>query len=331
MRNVAQSAELLRLKNLVRSDLDLVEEKLNRVLGSGEGLASEVSAHILSSPGKRLRPILVLLISRLAERDEDLAVTAATAVELVHTATLIHDDAIDQSSLRRGRVTVNAQWGDNISLIFGDYLYSRSFMLLSEAGLYDAMRVLASATHVMTQGELLQWERRGKLDVSEEEYLRIVRCKTASLFAAACRVGISTCRNGGGCADGVVDFGEHLGVAYQMVDDLLDFIGVERSLGKPVGSDLREGRATLPLICALRQASEKDRTEFLSLIDSGGLENGGWPEIVAFVSRNGGIQYCRDKVGEYGEAAKRALDGVQSSDAREALLAIADYVIDKRG
>ncbi len=330
MRDVSQSTELIKLKKLVCSDLDLVEERLNQVLGAGEGLASEVSAHVLSSPGKRLRPILVLLISRLADRDEDLAVTAATAVELVHTATLIHDDAIDQSSLRRGRVTVNAQWGDNISLIFGDYLYSRSFMLLSEAGLYDAMRTLASATHLMTQGELLQWECRGKLDISEEEYLKIVRCKTASLFSAACRVGVSALRNGAGCTDGVVDFGENLGVAYQMVDDLLDFIGAERSLGKPVGSDLKEGRATLPLISALRQASEKDRTEFLSLIHQGGLEDGGSSEIVAFVSRNGGIQYCRDKVGEYGEAAKQALDGVGSSEARQALLAIADYVIDKR-
>ncbi len=330
MRDVAESAGLLKLKRLVESDLDRVEEKLGQVLGSGEGLASEVSAHVLSSPGKRLRPILVLLISRLAERDEDLAVTAAAAVELVHTATLIHDDAIDQSSLRRGRVTVNAQWGDNISLIFGDYLYSRSFMLLSEAGLHEAMQALALATHLMTQGELLQWERRGKLNISEEDYLRIVRYKTASLFSAACRVGISACRNGSGCSGGVVDFGEHLGVAYQMVDDLLDFIGAERSLGKPVGSDLKEGRATLPLISALRQAGDRERAEFLSMIDDGGLENGGWSDIVAFVSRNGGIQYCRDKVAEYGEAAKRALDGIASSDARDALLAIADYVIAKR-
>jgi octaprenyl-diphosphate synthase len=330
MGKVAHSPELVKLQKLVAPDLDLVEEKLYEALGTGEGVASEVSRHILSSPGKRLRPILVLLISQLSTRNRDRAITAAAAVELVHTATLVHDDAIDDSSLRRGRATVNAQWGENISLIFGDYLYSRGFMLMAEAGLYDAMRILASATTLMTQGEMLQWERRGNLDICEEDYLRIVKFKTASLFAAACHVGVTACDNGDGWAGDVVRFGEQLGIAYQMVDDLLDFIGAERSLGKPIGGDLKEGRATLPLISALRGADEEERSRFLDLIHSDGLENGGWPEIVNFVSRNGGIQYCRQKVGEYGEAAKRALVDIGLSDARQALLAIADYVIAKR-
>ncbi|MCK4547613.1 MAG: polyprenyl synthetase family protein [Candidatus Eisenbacteria sp.] len=333
MRKAAHAPELLKLQKLqkpIQLDLDLVEEKLREVLGAGEGVAGEVSDHILSGSGKRLRPILVLLVSRLFPRKQDHAITAAVALELVHTATLVHDDAIDDSALRRGRVTVNARWGENISLIFGDYLYSRSFMLMGEAGLHDAMRVVASATHLMTQGEMLQWERRGDLDISEEDYLRIVRHKTASLFSAACQVGLSTCEDGDGLARDVVSYGEHLGVAYQMVDDLLDFVGAERFLGKPVGGDLREGRVTLPLIRALQGADEKERAEFLGLIRSGGLDNGGWPEIVNFVSRNGGIEYCHQKVRQHGEAAKLALARVESGDALQALLAIADYVIGKR-
>jgi len=330
MADVLHSEGLRKLQDLVRPDLDLVEEKLEEVLGSAEGLASEVSSHILSSPGKRLRPILVLLTSRLAPRNRDVAITTAAAVELIHTATLVHDDSIDQSALRRGRATVNARWGDKTSLIFGDYLYSRGFMLMAGAGLYDAMRILASATHLMTRGELLQMERRGRLDVSEEDYLRIVRYKTASLFAAACQAGVAACVGADGWSRGVVDYGERLGVAYQMVDDLLDFIGVERSLGKPVGGDLREGRTTLPLISALRGATDRDRARLVSLIGSGGVENGGWPEIVRFVSDNGGIDYCRQKVKEYGEAAKQVLDGVLASDARRALLVIADYVVGKQ-
>lgn len=330
MLNLRQSQELKKLRALVRADLDRVEETLQSVLGSSQGLASDVSTHVLSSPGKRLRPILVLLTSRLGPRSRDLAITAAAAVELIHTATLVHDDTIDESALRRGKATVNDRWGDKVSLIFGDYLYSRSFMLMAEAGLFDAMRILASATHMMTHGELLQVERQGRLDVSEEEYLWIVRCKTASLFSAACQVGFAACVHGDGWGHRVVDFGERLGVAYQMLDDLLDFIGAERSLGKPVGSDLREGRTTLPLISALRGASESERAEIISLINNGGLENGGWPEVVSFVSRHGGIDYCRRKVKEYGEAAKRALGGIEFSEARDALLVIADYVVDMR-
>jgi octaprenyl-diphosphate synthase len=329
MTREVKNPDLTKVTRQVRQDLDRVEETLARVLGAAEGLTAEVSAHVLASPGKRLRPILVLLVSRLGEQDGDRAVAAAAAVELVHTATLVHDDSIDHSSLRRGRETINARWGESISLIFGDYLYSRSFMLLAEAGLYDAMQSLATATHLMTCGELLQWERRGQTGMTEDDYLRIVKYKTASLFAASCRVGAAASKNGNGHVADVMRFGENLGIAYQMVDDLLDFIGAERSLGKPVGNDLREGRTTLPLIRALDQAGEAGRAEFQALLRGGGAEDGRWSDVVGFVSRHGGIRYCRQRVEEFIHTAKQSLAAVEPSEARDALLAIADSIVGK--
>jgi octaprenyl-diphosphate synthase len=284
---------------------------------------NEVSRHLLLQQGKKLRPTLLLLAARLGGPVGDDAITAGAAVELIHTATLLHDDVIDENWIRRGLPTINAKWNNHLSLILGDYLYSRAFVLMTGSGLWSALDVLSRATHQMSQGEMLQILRTDHIDLSEEEYYSFIRDKTASLIAAACSIGA---RLGGVDAEALDRFGMHIGVAFQIVDDLLDFTADERDLGKPVGSDLRVGKLTLPVIAALRNAPPRERESARAHLLTRESTNGGWADLLAFIGRYGGIEYAADRARHHGDEAKRALARFGNAAARESLELAVDFV-----
>ncbi|MFN0150955.1 MAG: polyprenyl synthetase family protein [bacterium] len=288
---------------------------------------NEVSRHLLLQQGKKLRPTLLLLAARLGGPVTEPAIKAAAAVELIHTATLLHDDVIDENWIRRGMPTVNAKWNNHLSLILGDYLYSRAFVLLTENELWSALDVLSRATHQMSQGEMLQILRTDHLDLSEDEYYSFIEDKTASLIAGACSIGA---RLGGVNVEALDRFGKHLGIAFQIVDDLLDFTADEGEFGKPVGSDFRVGKVTLPLISALRNAPPRERESARALLRTHESLNGSWNEVLAFIGRYGGIEYTVERARFHGEEAKKSLAVFGDLPGRESLEMAVDFVTSRR-
>jgi octaprenyl-diphosphate synthase len=333
MKRDVRAAGIAAFREPVSRDLELVERELEVLLPHGSGLIRDVTVHLLSAKGKRLRPTLVLLAAELggsslrADR-----VTAAAVVELIHLATLVHDDAIDGSHLRRGIPTVNKLWSDCVSILAGDYVYSKVFSVLAEAKLFGAMGILARSTNEMTVGEMMQVEKKADLATSENDYMSIVDGKTASLIAAACEIGAMV----GGCHDGKAEafasFGRQLGLAFQIGDDILDIVEDDAALGKPRGTDLREGNVTLPLIAALRVADARDASRMKKLAVSlhdggaGGSREDSLDEMVRLVEENGGLNYARAKAGLCAQRAKDHLARFPDSRARDALSLAADYV-----
>lgn len=323
----------------VSRDLDLVERELARLLPHGDGLIRDVTNHLLSTKGKRLRPALVLLTAEMAgcSSRED-RVTAGAVVELIHLATLVHDDTIDGSPLRRGKPTVNELWSDCVSILAGDYVYSKVFSVLAEAKMFGAMGILARSTNEMTVGEMMQVEKRGDLGTTESHYMSIIDGKTASLIAAACEIGAMV----GGCHDGEAEifasFGRELGLAFQIGDDIMDMVEDDAALGKPRGTDLHEGNVTLPLIAALRSAPESDGSRIKDLArllrdGCGAPQDGGSTlresllnELVRLVDKHGGLNYARAKAALCARRAESHLSAFADSPARDALLLAADYV-----
>lgn len=320
----------------VSEELGLVERELARMLPHGTGLIDEVCDHLLAGRGKRLRPTLLLLTAKATgEPSKEECVTAAAVVELVHTATLVHDDAIDGSGMRRGASTVNRRWGDTVSILMGDYVYSKVFTLLAEQKMFGAMGILAKSTNEMTVAEMAQVEHRKNIEVPEPDYMSVVEGKTASLIAAACEIGAMV----GGRHDGIAkvcsSFGRQLGIAFQIADDILDFVGDEHILGKERGADLREGKVTLPLIAALQSAAEPDRARLRELAleffadesASEGPSETAWSEIISLIERHRGFSYSREVAAHYAESAKRLIAAFDETPSRNALLAAADYIV----
>jgi octaprenyl-diphosphate synthase len=275
----------------IARELGLLEKELEGILKSDVGLVQGIGEHLLAKKGKRVRPALVFLCSRLGNPDPERAVKVGVAVELIHTATLLHDDSIDKSHLRRGIPTVNKLWDDQVSVIMGDHLFCKAFRLLHEAGFEEVARVLVNGSDRMTFGEMYQMDKRGDSDISEETYLDMIRHKTAALFSSACEAGALI----GGLSDEVREnlgaYGDRIGTAFQIIDDILDFVGDVERMGKPVGNDVRDGRVTLPLIVALRNAPGEEVSAIRPLVCGGGFSESGWNTIVDFIKRRGGVEY----------------------------------------
>ncbi len=327
---VSLSARMSAFRAPVADELESVDRELSRVLPNGGGLIDEVSDHVLSTKGKKFRPTLLLLASRMAggaPREE--AVAASVMLELVHIATLIHDDTIDKSLLRRGKPTVNSRWSEEVSIIMGDYVYSKAFKVLAELEMFKAMETLARTTHYMTIGEMAQIERKHKTDTTEEDYMMIIDKKTALLISAACEIGATI---GGAGADGVAAcaaFGRNVGLAFQMMDDILDFVGDERILGKPRCSDIRGGDMTLPLIAAMRDAPEGAAAAMRELARSPDLHDGALAELIRLIEEHGGFSYARGRAARCAGTAKALLLPFKSSPSRDALQSAAEYVVDR--
>ncbi len=323
--------ELLKEKvgGLVGPALAACEAEIDRALASKISLIAEVANHVASAGGKRIRPILLLLCAKLSGSLTPRSIRLGCVVELLHTATLIHDDVIDQAPLRRGRPSANARWGNEASILVGDHLYSKSFALLVQDDDRAVMEALAHATLSMTEAEVFQLERMRDRVTTESDYLWIIRKKTASFISDCCRIGALV----GGAppeqVDALAAYGENLGIAFQIVDDSLDFIADETRLGKAIGADLREGKRTLPLIITLVRATPAEQDRIQTLLRNPGLGDGAIGELRQLVARYGGVAYAIEKAIAYAQEGKAQLERFPSSEERETLTLLADYVVDR--
>jgi octaprenyl-diphosphate synthase len=322
-------AQILAVQKPVRRQLDEVQKRLRGLFKTPIPILNEVGGHVLATRGKKFRPTLLLLTARLRGTLGTDAIVCATVVELVHAAALIHDDSVDRSHLRRGKPTVNGLWTDEMAIIMGDYLYAQSMSLLVEYRLNDAMGVLASAVTEMSCGEALEFQHAYNLDVTEAEYEELIRAKTGTLIGAATEIGAGL---DGGARLGrrrkaLRKFGDHVGVAFQIVDDLFDYLSESEVTGKPVGYDLAEGKVTLPLIAALRQASESDRRQLRALAGRKRWTQGQWARLRALIERAGGFQYARERAATLATEARAILKDEPATAARRALESAVDYAV----
>ncbi len=317
------------IKSTVKYELDSLEKKLKSALRSDVSLLDNICDSLISNPGKRLRPNVLFLAARNADGDPEKSITAGFAVELIHTATLIHDDIIDDHDFRRGRPTVSSKWGRNIAIIIGDYLYSRAFSALSREGLWEVMSILARATNAMSVGEMLQFQHKRDVDVSEKSYLNLINKKTASLFAAACESGAILGPNGGCNRNEYSMFGENIGLAYQITDDLFDYLAAEEYMGKPVAADLFGGKVTLPFITSYKNAPENVKLRVSDILRRGFDKEGCWDEMLLFIKNYGGVEYSIEKARNFGEKAKTFLNTLSPSPETELLCYTADYIVER--
>ena len=318
-----------RVTALVGDDLAAVEAEIRREIASPVGLIQEMGGYIAGAGGKRLRPILLLLAARLAGYRGPRAVRLACGVELLHTATLIHDDVVDQAPLRRGQPSANAQWGDDASVLVGDHLYSKSFALLVRDNDRAIMETLARATVSMTEAEVYQLQLKRSGLTSEDDYVRIITQKTASFMSACCRIGALLAGVGPTQLEALTRYGLDIGVAFQMSDDSLDFVADERRLGKAIAADLREGKRTLPLIAMLERVGEPDGEHVRAMLRRRALEPAEIEHIRRLVLKYDGVGYALDRAHAYARDAKRDLEVWAPSEERELLTLVADFVVDR--
>ncbi len=326
------SPDLPAVLALTGRDMAAVDALIRRRLASDVVLINQVGEYIIGAGGKRLRPMLLLLAARaLGDRPGDRAGPdahqLAAVIEFIHTATLLHDDVVDESDLRRGRRTANAVWGNAASVLVGDFLYSRSFQLMVELGRPAVMRILADTTNQIAEGEVLQLLHVRNPDTDEAAYLRVIERKTAVLFAAAARLGALLAGADDATQGQLHDYGLNLGRAFQIADDVLDYSADETALGKHLGDDLAEGKATLPLIHAMANSDPSTRQRLRAAIEHG--DAGAMPEVLAAIEATDGLGYSRQRAGEFAQAAEHALDGLAENDAVAALRGLARYAVSR--
>jgi octaprenyl-diphosphate synthase len=327
--NALDPKDLNRFQAPVLRELEALEGDFRKALRSDLPLLRGISEALSSAPGKRIRPNLLLLASRSTGGSPEKAAIAALAIELIHTATLLHDDILDGHMTRRGKQTIYARWGTDAAMIMGDFLYSKAFSCLGEAGMDEAIEVLAKVTNLMSIGELIQLQHRRDINISEDGYMELIYRKTASLFAAAGECGALTGGGSESLREGFASFGENIGLAFQITDDLFDYLAADIEIGKPIASDFTEGRVTLPFISAFRNAPEKSRKRVSDLFHSGFDDEEHWNEVVSFVRDFGGIEYSMGKARELGEKAKKAISSLSPSLEKDALCFAVDYIVDR--
>jgi octaprenyl-diphosphate synthase len=292
-------------------------------------LIQKMGEYIAGAGGKRLRPILLLLAARLAGYDGIRGVRLGCVVELLHTATLVHDDVVDEAPLRRGRPSANAQWGNDASVLVGDHLYAKSFAMLVHDNDRRIMETLAKATVSMTEAEVLQLELKRAGVTTESDYLRIITQKTASFMSACCRIGALLGRLEGEQLEALTRYGLDIGIAFQISDDALDFVADQDRLGKAIGADLREGKRTLPLIAALDRASTEERARVRRMLETRSLGADQVEDVRQLVMRHDGVDYALARAHEYASAAKADLTPFPASEERDTLSLVAEFVVDR--
>jgi octaprenyl-diphosphate synthase len=320
-------ADLRDIIQLVEEDLARVEEIFEAQFRSDVGLVGEIGRYIREGGGKRIRPALLLLACRLCGYRGDRAITLASVVEFIHTATLLHDDIIDEATVRRGKRSVNSRWGNDITVLLGDFLYTKSMsMALSQDNL-PILRLLSDVTLRMIEGELLEIERNGDLRMSEAQHLDIIRRKTADLFAACMSIGAILGDVSEDKRRALTSYGLNLGICFQMVDDLLDFTADEKVLGKPVNNDLREGKLTLPVIFLLRKAGTVGAQTVSHVLADRGFERVTREELLRLAREHGALDEARALAARYAEAARKDLAAFERSPYREALAVLPDFIL----
>jgi octaprenyl-diphosphate synthase len=312
---------------LIGEDLKNVELQFKQDLQSDVPLIRKVGEYVLSSGGKRIRPALLLLSSKLCGYEGDRHVPLASVIEFIHTATLLHDDVVDNANLRRGLASANTLWGNEASVLVGDFLFSKSFSLMVAAGDLNVLRVLSGATTMIAEGEVLQLLCTSDLDMTESRYIEVVKNKTAVLLSAACQAGAIL---GGASPENeqaLRDYGMDLGIAFQLMDDILDYVADEEQFGKSIGHDLEEGKITLPLIHTLQKCTAEEREQIADVVEKDELEQQDFQKVFGLVHQYGGIEYTVAAAKTYVNRSKLALAPFSDSPGKAALLSLADYVL----
>lgn len=323
----AARLDLPAIQALAAGDMAAIDALIRNRLASDVVLINQVAEHIVSAGGKRLRPMLVMLAGRATGTVGAEHHQLAAIVEFIHTSTLLHDDVVDESDLRRGRSTANAIWGNAASVLVGDFLYSRSFQLMVELDRMPVMRILADTTNRIAEGEVLQLLHVRNPDTDEAAYLNVIERKTAVLFAAGTQLGALASGADDATQQALYDYGMQLGYAFQIADDVLDYSGDADALGKNLGDDLAEGKATLPLIHAMAQATPDVRARLRTIVETGDTD--ALPDVLAAIDAAGSLDYSRARALDYAEAAERALAGLADNDAVAALRGLARYAVER--
>lgn len=316
------------IKAPVAAEMAEFENRFRDSMKSSVPLLDKITHYIVKRKGKQIRPMFVFLSAKLCGTMNDSSYRAAALIELLHTATLVHDDVVDDSNERRGFFSVNALWKNKIAVLVGDYLLSRGLLLSVDNGDFKLLGIVSNAVREMSEGELLQIEKARKLDIEENIYFDIIRQKTASLIASCCACGAASV----GCDDATVqrmrDFGEAVGIAFQIKDDLFDY-GNDKVIGKPTGIDIKEKKMTLPLIYALNKASWAQKRKIINIVKNHNENPAKVAEVIAFVTASGGIEYATGRMNEYREKALRMLESFPDNEARRSLQQLVNYVIER--
>jgi octaprenyl-diphosphate synthase len=323
---LGQTLSALEIFDLVRGDLDKVEREIGLESISSTDAVTYIGQYLQSGGGKRLRPVLVLLSGKLFGETSPALIRMAAVVEMIHTATLVHDDVIDVAKTRRGRPSVNVVWGNHTSVLAGDWLYMQAFQVALRERSFPVLDLLITLTQMMVEGELLQLERIGKIAVTEADYMELIDRKTASLFSACARLGSIV---SGASDEQEAMLGEYswnLGIAFQLIDDILDFTSREKILGKPVGNDLREGKVTLPLIYALEQADASERKMVETILADGNYDQVPFAKILQMLNKYRGIERAQERAREFTEKSREIIARFPQSPYQKALYAVTDLV-----
>ena len=318
-----------RLASLMGPDLAAVDDVIHSRMLSEAALIPQVGQHLVDSGGKRLRPLITLAAARQFGYRGDAHVKLAAAVEFIHTATLLHDDVVDESTLRRGRPAANLLWGNKPSILVGDFLFSRAFQLMVEVGSPAVLGVLANASAIIAEGEVLQLRSAKNLAISEAQYLHVITAKTAALFSAAAEAGAMAA--GANCEEwqAMREYGRNLGISFQLVDDALDYSGRQAVMGKSVGDDFRESKMTLPVILSLKNASEEERRFWRRTIEVSVQEEGDLSRAIEILERGGALAETIEQARFYAKAARESLTLCAESEIKMALADIADFVVER--
>lgn len=314
--------------DVAAADMDAVDAVIRERLRSDVVLVNQIAQYIVGAGGKRIRPRLVLLFAAALGFDGPERHTLAAVVEFIHTATLVHDDIVDEAEVRRGRLSVHSRWGNDITVLLGDYLYIKSMAMALTQDSLDVIRLLCDVTLRMIEGELYQLTKAGDVDISEEEHLEIIRRKTAYLFAGCARIGGMLGETTPAQQDALWDYGYNLGVAFQVVDDLLDYTADESALGKPVGSDLREGKVTLPIIRLLERDGSRAGALVRAIVAERTVTTTQWRELLDLLEATKGTESAYETASGFAALARqRVIDAFPPSPERDALTALVDYVV----
>lgn len=324
-----QDPSLEALHALVADDLQKVNGEILRRMNSRVPLIPRLAGHIIAAGGKRLRPMLTLGAAKLCGYTGQAHIGLAASVEFIHTATLLHDDVVDQSDLRRGNATANALWGNEPSVLVGDFLFSRAFQLMVEHGSLRVLQILADAAAVIAEGEVLELATSNHTETSEQEYLEVVTAKTARLFAAACEIGAVVAERPEAEACAVATYGQNIGVAFQLADDALDYSAAQATLGKTVGDDFREGKITLPVVLAFQRSDEAERAFWRRTLEDREQREGDLSHAIALMERQDALRDTVERARGYGAIARDALEIFPEGTEKAALLEVVDFCIER--
>lgn len=317
------------LIDLTKTDMDRVNQLILSMAGSDVDMIPEVSNHLISSGGKRLRPMMTLASARMFGYDGEGHVKLATSVEFMHTATLLHDDVVDESDMRRGKSTARMIWGNQASVLVGDFLLGQAFKMMVEVGSMDALSVLANAAAVIAEGEVMQLAAAKHMETTEEEYLKVINAKTAALFSAAAEVGPIIAGLGEKERAALRDYGTALGLAFQLVDDALDYGGNAENLGKNTGDDFREGKITMPVILAYARGDAQEKAFWKQSLEAGENDDAALEQALSYMKKHNSLSDTIVKARSYGAQASSALAPIRPSAEKDALLEVIDFCISR--